>query len=139
MTEGLTALRTLTGTPAFAAPEVLGFSQHAVSDDSYSNKVDIWALGVITFLLLTGETLFQDQRRLGQFVSGSFPFPLGTLLANKVSTMGCEFVYVAMAPTAQNRPGAEECLHHAWVVSYEEIATTQLERYDNRSLSFYEA
>lgn len=78
-TEGLTVLRILTGTPAFTAPEVLGFIQSSDrSEDAYTNAVDIWSLGVVTFLILTGKTLFKDQRRLSQYVGGSFrspPFP----------------------------------------------------------------
>ena len=85
-TEGLTALRTLAGTPAFMAPEILGFIPlDDRSDDSYTNTVDIWSLGVITFLILTGETLFRDQRRLGQYVAGNFTFPSNILLSKKVS------------------------------------------------------
>jgi serine/threonine protein kinase len=112
-TEELTALRTLTGTPAFAAPEALGFSQ----SESYTNAVDIWSLSVITFLILTGETLFKDQRRLGQYVAGRFAFPLDDLLANKVSVQGCDFVKALMAPEAEDRPTVEECLHKPWLSS----------------------
>lgn len=97
-TEELTTLRILTGTPAFAAPEVLSFTQ----SESYTNAIDIW------FLILTRETLFKDQRRLGQYVAGSFTFPSDVLLANKVSEQGCEFVRSLMAPKSENRPGAEE-------------------------------
>ncbi|KAL9131407.1 MAG: hypothetical protein Q9217_000675 [Psora testacea] len=64
--EGLTKLRTRTGTPAFAAPEVLGYFRpgDTSDDDSYTNAVDIWSLSVITFLILTGKTLFENPRRL---------------------------------------------------------------------------
>ena len=74
-TEGLTALRTQRGTPAFMAPEVLGFIQsNDESNDSYTNAVDIWSLSVITFFILTGEILFKDPRRLGQYVAGTLNF-----------------------------------------------------------------
>ena len=105
-TEELTALRTLTGTPAFAAPEVLGFTQ----SDWYTNAVDIWSLGMITFLILTRETLFKDQRRLGQYVAGRFLFPSNALFANNVSKQGCEFVRSLMALKSEDRPGAGERL-----------------------------
>ena len=115
-TEGLTALRTLTGTPAFAAPEVLGFfGPGDKSNDSYTNSVDIWSLGVITFLTLTGKTLFKDQRLLGQYVAGSFTFPSDVLLANKVSAQGCNFVRSLMAPESKDRPEVKECLQHPWL------------------------
>lgn len=52
--EGLTSLHTSGGTPAFAAPEMYGLSP------SYTNAVDIWSLGVITYLILTGEKLVSN-------------------------------------------------------------------------------
>ena len=124
-TEELTALRTLTGTPAFAAPEILGFTE----SDSYTNAVDIWSLGVIAFLILTGETLFKDQRRLGQYVMGSFTFPSDILFANKVSGGGCEFVRNLMAPKSEDRPRAAECLQNPWLVCLTEPATPEIQRY----------
>ncbi|KAA6414140.1 MAG: hypothetical protein FRX48_02502 [Lasallia pustulata] len=115
-TEGLTALRTLRCTPAFAAPELLGFIQPGdISNDSYTNTVDIWSLSVIAFLILTGETLFKDQRRLGQYVRGSFKFPSDVLITNKVSGQGCEFIRRLMAPKPKDRPGVKECLQHPWL------------------------
>ena len=114
--DGLTALRTLTGTPAFAAPEVLGLVQTDDSlNGSYTNAVDIWSLGVITFLILTGETLFKDLRRLSQYVVGSFVFPLDLLVASNVSTQGCELVSSLMAINSEDRPGVKQCLQHPWL------------------------
>ena len=125
-TEGLTALRTQTGTPAFAAPEVIGFVQPGdESDDSYTHAVDIWSLSVITFLVLTGETLFKDQRRLGQYIAGNFKFPSEVLLANKVSGQGCDFIKSLMAPKSKDRPGAKECLQHPWLDRLVESPKTQ--------------
>jgi serine/threonine protein kinase len=122
--EELTALRTLTGTPAFAAPEVLGFTQ----SDSYTNAVDIWSLGVIAFLILTGETLFKDQRCLGQYVTGRFTFPSDVLLAHKVSGQGCEFVKSLMALKPEDRPGAEESLQNPWLACLIEPAAPETQR-----------
>lgn len=124
--DGLTALRTLTGTPAFAAPEALGFSQPGDKlDDSYTNAVDIWSLSVIAFLVLTGETLFKDQRRLGRYVAGSLAFPSNDLLANKVSAQGCDFIRRLMAPKSEDRPVVKECLQHSWVRWLMETPETQ--------------
>ena len=61
--EGLTALRTLNGTPGFLAPELL--AQFGLFDDSdfdmseeYTVAVDIWSLGEIVFRALTGTQAF---------------------------------------------------------------------------------
>ncbi|KAI4215457.1 MAG: hypothetical protein LQ351_001926 [Letrouitia transgressa] len=125
-TEGLTALRTMTGTPAFTAPEVFPFFRTAdASNDSYTNAVDIWSLGVITFLILTGETLFGDPRRLDQYVKGSFTFPLNILLATKVSEQGCNFVRSLMTPKPEDRPKVKECLRHPWIHHLTETLETE--------------
>ena len=115
-TEGLTALRTRICTFAFAAPEVYGLVQTGDgSGNSYTNAVDVWSLGVITFLILTGETLFKNLYRLGQYVTGSFNFPLDVLLASKTSTQGCEFVRSLMSINPEGRPRVKECLQHPWL------------------------
>ncbi|KAL8669334.1 MAG: hypothetical protein Q9168_006070 [Polycauliona sp. 1 TL-2023] len=65
--DGLTELRTKIGTPAFAAPEVLGFCPlDEDSSDAYTNAVDVWSLGVIAFFILTGELIFEEPRRLSR-------------------------------------------------------------------------
>ncbi|MCJ1241142.1 hypothetical protein MMC14_009146 [Varicellaria rhodocarpa] len=111
--EGLTVFHTVTGTPAFTAPEVLGFVQPDDRlNDSYTNAIDIWSLGVITLLILTGEILFKDQRRLGQYISGNFKFPSGVLLANK----------------SKDRPRAKECLEHPWLDCLKEDAAHETQR-----------
>ena len=129
-TEGLTALRTQTGTPAFAAPEVFIFVQSGERlNASYTKAVDIWSLGVIAFLVLTGETLFEDQSLLYQYVVGSSKFPLDVLSANKVSEQGCDFIRSSMAPKSEDRLSAEQCLQHPWVDCFKEDAAPHTQRY----------
>lgn len=102
--------RTQTGTPAFAAPEVLRYFQLSdSSNNSYTNAVDIWCLGVIVLFMLTSEVLFQDQRRLGRFVAGGFALPLDGLLANKVSAQRCDFIKSSLALKSEDRPTVKEC------------------------------
>ena len=80
--DGLTVLRTQTGTPAFAAPEVLGLTPpDDKTNGSYTAAVDIWSLGVIAYFMLTGETLFKEQWRLVQYVLVDLQFPMASLLA----------------------------------------------------------
>ena len=84
-------------------------------NSSYTNAIDMWSLSVITFLILTSETLFNDPSRLGQYVTSSFTFPLDILLAKKVSEKGCNFVRSLMALKPEDRPKAKECLRHPWL------------------------
>ena len=125
-TEGVTALRTPTGTPAFTAPEVLGFVRTGdESSDSYTDAVDIWSLGVIAFFILTGEIIFKYRYRLDQYVSGSFNPPSNNSLEMKVSAQGCGFVRSLIAPIPDNRPKVKECLQHPWLACLEDAVENQ--------------
>jgi serine/threonine protein kinase len=134
--EGITALRTLAGTPAFTAPEVLGFEYRSGSGsindalgDSYTNAVDIWSTGVITFLILTGETYFKDPRRLGQYAARTIGFPLDALHARSTSDLGCDFTKTLMAATPQHRPTVKQALQHPWLIDLNRTATYAPPRY----------
>ncbi|KAK5131028.1 hypothetical protein LTR08_001378 [Meristemomyces frigidus] len=125
-TEGLTALRTAIYTPAFVAPEVLGYIQtDDLSDGGYTHAVDIWSLGVIAFLIVTGETYFKDQRRLVQYALGRLIFPVDTLRANSVSASGCDFIRSSMASEPKDRPTVEGCLQHTWFIDLDEADDQQ--------------
>ena len=45
-------METILGTPLYMAPELF-------NEDTYNFKVDVWAIGVIVFELLTGEHPFK--------------------------------------------------------------------------------
>ncbi|PQE23884.1 kinase-like domain-containing protein [Rutstroemia sp. NJR-2017a BBW] len=126
--EKVTALHTSAGTTIFAAPEVRLGSQSYTEVNSYTNSVDIWSLGVITFLILTGENLFEDLRRISQYVTGIFPFPEDALLARNITKEACVFIHNLLAVKPENRPTAEDCLQSLWLVSSKESTTLQTER-----------
>lgn len=92
-------MRTITGTPGFTAPKLLGYgTKDERSDDNYTNAVDIWSTGVITLLILTGENYFKDQKRLGQYALGHIGFPFDLLQARSISESGCDFTIIALSP-----------------------------------------
>ena len=89
------------------------------SEHSYTNAVDIWSTGVITFFILTGEIYFKDQRRLRQYAEGKAKFSLNILLSRSVSRQGCEFMKGLMALAAKDRPKVKQALEDPWFTSME--------------------
>ena len=62
-------LETITGTPYYMAPEVL--------TESYDHKCDIWSLGVVMYVLLSGYLPFQGPNKYEVFkkiLAGKFHF-----------------------------------------------------------------
>ncbi|KAL9100406.1 MAG: hypothetical protein Q9163_004216 [Psora crenata] len=131
--EGLTEFRTITGTPAFTAPEIYGYVD--TLNESYTNAVDIWSLAIITSLILTSATLFGDSRRLKQYIEGSFTFPSDILLDNEVSLQGCDFVKSLMAPKPEDRPRVKDCLQHPWLHHLTDAAEIPQVNQENQSSS----
>lgn len=47
-------LKTIAGTPYYMAPEIM-------NGDNYNSKVDIWSLGVILYVFMSGYLPFQGE------------------------------------------------------------------------------
>lgn len=115
--EGLTALRTMIGTPGFLAPEVLlRFWEDSdfESSETYTAAVDIWSLGAIAFHTLTGKMAFSNGS-LQKYMSGTWSLPVEVLHAHGVSSEGCDLLRSLMAPTPKDRLTAKEALGHLWI------------------------
>lgn len=133
---GLTALRTLNGTPGFLAPEML--VQLGLFDDSdleiseeYTVAIDIWSLGEIVFRALTGEQAFPI-KSLRTYIKGTSNFPLDVLQTHGVSNEGCDLLKSLMAPKPKDRLTAKEALGHKWIENpnpYSANSIAEMQRY----------
>ena len=101
------------GTPYYVAPEVL--------EKSYTQKCDLWSIGVITFSLLSGTPPFNgetDQEIMKKVKIGKYSF--GDPVWKKISGQAKHFVMSLLLKDQDKRPSAEEALKHAWIKQADE-------------------
>uniref|UniRef100_A0A3Q3G717 Serine/threonine-protein kinase DCLK2 n=1 Tax=Labrus bergylta TaxID=56723 RepID=A0A3Q3G717_9LABR len=104
-------LYTVCGTPTYVAPEI-------IAETGYGLKVDIWAAGVITYILLCGFPPFRgsndDQEVLfDQILMGQLEFPLPYW--DNVSETAMELIRSMLEVEVDQRYSALQVLEHPWV------------------------
>jgi len=103
-----TKLSTFVGTPDYVAPEILDETK-----SEYSAAVDIWSIGVITYILLVGSFPFPDQNPLQKYKriqSGEYDKRF-----LECSDQAKNFISRLLVPDPEKRASIEECLEHPWL------------------------
>jgi len=106
--------RTKAGTPNYVAPEVL--------TGRYDEKSDIWSLGVITYVLLTGTHPFPGKTTkeiLQKVKQGNVNTEGGSW--KKVSDAAKSFVRTSLQKSPSMRHSALKALDDRWLASSEEL------------------
>lgn len=83
----------------------------------YTKKVDIWALGVLTFYMIFHDYPFSPRKpiTLQQYMGGEdFPFPKSRL--PEISKACKSFIKAAMAPDASERLSAKQATENEWLM-----------------------
>jgi calcium-dependent protein kinase len=95
------------GTLAYVAPEVL--------DKSYTNKCDLWSLGVVIFILLVGYMPFagSESHQVQMIKAGKCTFRKESWA--KVSKEASEFVSKLLEKNPTKRLSAEQALQEDWI------------------------
>lgn len=110
-----THLKTFCGTPQYLAPEVM-FSR-VRGNGIYDNKVDMWSLGVILYILLCGSPPFNpmhpNKTLVQQITDGDFSFPESQW--GSISPEAIDLVTQLMTVDPKKRLGAAEALIHPWL------------------------
>ena len=86
------------GTLGFIAPELHGFTKRK---DDYAP--DIWALGEITFQMVTKLPVFANMGLLYNYTQDPSSFPSVTLHHHNVSDSALDFILSTMNPLAEKR------------------------------------
>lgn len=111
-----TALRSVVGTRGYIAPEVMDYVKvSGAQDTSYTSAVDIWALGEITFRLITHQSTFPTDGALSRYAEARIPFPYVELDRVGASKEIKKFLEKAMAAQPSQRLSARDARRHPWI------------------------
>ncbi|XP_014285393.1 calcium/calmodulin-dependent protein kinase type II alpha chain isoform X9 [Halyomorpha halys] len=105
------------GTPGYLSPEVL-------KKEPYGKPVDIWACGVILYILLVGYPPFwdEDQHRLyAQIKSGSYDYPSPEW--DTVTPEAKNLINQMLTVNPAKRITASDALKHPWICQRERVAS----------------
>ena len=95
--------------PTYVAPEVLRAT-------GYGTEVDMWSIGVITYILLCGFPPFYGEtisEMFEQIMSGSFDYP--EEYWNNISKDAQDFINLLLKVDPKERLTASEALKHPWL------------------------
>ncbi|XP_006625478.1 calcium/calmodulin-dependent protein kinase type 1B isoform X1 [Lepisosteus oculatus] len=103
------ALSTACGTPAYVAPELL-------EQKTYGKEVDLWAVGVISYILLCGYPPFYDEndtKLYQQIVKAEYEFD--SPYWDDISESAKDFISHLLQRDPEKRFTCEQALRHPWI------------------------
>ncbi|XP_033115558.1 serine/threonine-protein kinase Chk2-like [Anneissia japonica] len=106
-------MKTLCGTPTYLAPEIL----KTAGMGGYSKAVDLWSLGVILFICLSGYPPFSEQIKVmtlhQQITRGHYSFP--NKYWSDVSKEAIDLIKKLMTVDPKRRLTINQVLDHPWL------------------------
>uniref|UniRef100_A0A8C7ZLB4 Non-specific serine/threonine protein kinase n=1 Tax=Oryzias sinensis TaxID=183150 RepID=A0A8C7ZLB4_9TELE len=117
-------LMVLHGTPEFVAPEVISYEPVGV-------ETDMWSIGVICYILLSGESPFQgnsDAETLALVTAAHYEFDPESF--EDISDEAKDFISSLLKKDRRARLSCTEALSHIWMASF-----TPLNRRATKSLN----
>jgi calcium/calmodulin-dependent protein kinase I len=102
-------MMTACGTPGYVAPEVL-------AQKPYGKEVDVWSIGVISYILLCGYQPFYDENDSNLFaliLKGKYEFD--SPYWDDISDSAKDFIRHVMCLSVENRYTCKDALRHPWL------------------------
>uniref|UniRef100_A0A3Q2Z4Z1 Myosin, light chain kinase 5 n=1 Tax=Hippocampus comes TaxID=109280 RepID=A0A3Q2Z4Z1_HIPCM len=111
--DGKTDLRVMQGTPEFVAPEVINYEPVCLA-------TDMWSIGVICYILLSGESPFQgssDADTLALVTAAHWEFDEESF--EDITDQAKLFISSLLEKDPRQRMSCEDALAHAWMAAFD--------------------
>ena len=120
------------GTLSFVAPEVL-------QGKPYDKSVDLWSIGIITFLLLCGYLPFDDKHSEREIARQTIqdPVPYEEKIWNKYSPEAKAFVDGLLQKKPEKRYTIKEILEHPWIKKMDKVPEKRKDNKNKSQFGFY--
>ncbi len=118
------------GTISYVAPEVL-------KQKYYGREVDIWSIGIITYLLLCGCLPFDDEKSEKEIARQTIedPVPYYPRLWKKLSEDAKNFVEGCLKKNPLERMNIKDVLEHNWIKKFSDLVDLRREIKSNNEQS----
>lgn len=104
---------TFCGTACMLAPEM-------ISGTNYDHRVDVWALGLLLFEMLTGSSLFDSDKNIMTTFERIMKQDISASLENRVPLASRSLIEGLLQRNPDKRMDLKTALAHPWVVSCRE-------------------
>ena len=120
------------GTLSFVAPEVL-------QGKPYDKSVDLWSIGIITFLLLCGYLPFDDKHSEREIARQTIqdPVPFEEKIWKKYSPEAKTFVDGLLQKKPEKRYSIKEVLEHPWIKKMDKVPEKRKDDKNKSQFGFY--
>jgi len=121
----LQTLKILFGTPEFVAPEVVTY-------DKIGSGTDMWSVGVICYVLLSGLSPFMGDNDFETYTNiQKVAYDFDDESFNDISNEAKDFISKLLVKDKDKRLTASQCLDHRWLAETKETVKTKI---DTRNL-----
>lgn len=102
-------VREILGTPEYVAPEVLDY-------EKISTATDMWTIGVLTYVMLTGQSPFLGDSNPETYLNISqVNVDFSQEVFCGISSLAVDFIKSLLHKNPAARATAEQCLQHPWL------------------------
>ncbi|KAK1159115.1 serine/threonine-protein kinase 17A-like [Acipenser oxyrinchus oxyrinchus] len=108
-------VREILGTPEYVAPEILNYEPIRIA-------TDMWSIGVLAYVMLTGESPFLGDSKQETFLNISqVNVDYSQDVFEGVSDLAVDFIKSLLIKNPRKRATAEDCLKHPWLCPHPTI------------------